>query len=460
MRSPHEPGRRSGGFVAITGANGYIGSALVAAAVEKGCRVLALSRKPVSVPVGVWMAYDLRGAPPELPEDTQAVVHLAADVEGRERSEEEEVEAAKALASAAEKVGARFIFVSSLSASPKAPRRYGRVKWAIERELLPRGHVVVRPGLVYGGSRPGGLYAQLLQFLQKSPAYPWFFPPLMVRLIHVEELVEAILKLSVLPRAPLGLVPDIGGRTVEELAKVLRRPELVPRPGVYPLAGPPVAFSRVLQMMARYRLRRCLIPIPVPTGPFLAVLRLAGAFFPRLGDMERRLRSLRESGTASASCHTQLEVSLRDPVDGLHPSGSGRRRQLLLEGFFLLRYIFSTRPPVFFLRVYVRGVEEALGGKPLGKPWWVGPGWRLLPLLDLASRHLANLAPWRTRLEVALRVGECHPALFQHLVVTKARHRWAVTLEMLFALTLEAFKRAAYLATRFCLALTNSRRVR
>lgn len=60
--------------LAITGANGYIGNALISDALKRDFKILALSRKPSNQPNVSWMFFDLDAtAPIELPEDIDAI---------------------------------------------------------------------------------------------------------------------------------------------------------------------------------------------------------------------------------------------------------------------------------------------------------------------------------------------------------------------------------------------------
>ena len=100
--------------IAITGATGYIGRRLIRAARLSGHDVLALSRRPVREPGVAWQPYDLCDLVcPPLPVDVAAVFHLAADTGNAPAAEPDELGAAQLLMSAADSVGATFVFVSS-----------------------------------------------------------------------------------------------------------------------------------------------------------------------------------------------------------------------------------------------------------------------------------------------------------------------------------------------------------
>ena len=108
--------------IVFTGATGYIGSSLTSLALNHGHEVIIASRcKPhLELP---WLSFDLlSGRSVLLPAGTNAVVHLAANTtHTNSLDEEREVLAATKLIRAAQKLGARFIFVSSQTARADAP---------------------------------------------------------------------------------------------------------------------------------------------------------------------------------------------------------------------------------------------------------------------------------------------------------------------------------------------------
>ena len=100
------------------------------------------------------------------------VIHCAHDfsAEAAQRNREGTL----AMFDAAKAAGAgRQIYMSSYSARPDSPSRYGATKYAIEQDILRRGGVVVRPGLVAG---PGGMFARLVRDLQRRSFTPLVYP--------------------------------------------------------------------------------------------------------------------------------------------------------------------------------------------------------------------------------------------------------------------------------------------
>ena len=158
--------------VAITGANGFVGSALLQTFADAGWRVIALTRRPADPPVE-WRRYDLRddSLTDGLLAGVDVLVHCAY---ARRRPGADafatNVRASKMLFDAARGAGTKqLIFVSSLAAGGDAPSEYGRQKFRIEQMLDPNADTVVRAGLVLGN---GGLFARMQAYLRRRSLVP------------------------------------------------------------------------------------------------------------------------------------------------------------------------------------------------------------------------------------------------------------------------------------------------
>lgn len=195
--------------VAVTGASGYIGSALSKSLLHSGHQVVALVRQPSSqLPVemvqlvlgdfakleasAVEKAFEqLRGF--------DALIHTAAMAhsDSQERAyldqvQQVNVEATAVLSRAAERVGIRrFIFLSSIgvngSANTKAfsetdkphPHNfYAQCKYEAEQQLLSLASdnamevVIVRPPMVYSQDAPGN-FAKLIKLVKLGMPLPF-----------------------------------------------------------------------------------------------------------------------------------------------------------------------------------------------------------------------------------------------------------------------------------------------
>ena len=139
-------------MVAITGAQGYLGSVLVAAFGDAGCVVRPLVRAPVAGSSDRY--FDLRMAETAgALDDVDILVHCAYDMTltGRADIWQVNVLGSVALLDQAAAAGVpRTLVVSSMSAYRGTRQLYGRSKLAVEVAARARGMCVVRPGLVYG----------------------------------------------------------------------------------------------------------------------------------------------------------------------------------------------------------------------------------------------------------------------------------------------------------------------
>ncbi len=145
---------------ALTGAHGYVGSALRRGLTAAGWTVVSLSRREKLA--GDEIRWSLENAsasgPNALREELRrrqvsAVVHAAWDLRLVRPRDLERVNVQGSLRLLDEAQAAdvpRFVFISSISAFDEAESYYGKTKLAVEREVTRQGGVVIRPGLVYG----------------------------------------------------------------------------------------------------------------------------------------------------------------------------------------------------------------------------------------------------------------------------------------------------------------------
>lgn len=404
--------------IAITGATGYIGQRLVRAALVAGHEVLALSRQPLEQTGSSWQAFDLADtAPLSLPENTDAIFHLAAETQQATGAEEIELAAARRLIDAAGAVGAHFVFVSSQTARADAPTAYGRIKWQIELLTLAAGGQVVRPGQVYGGLEQG-LFGELCRLVQRLPVLPAFVPAPPVQPVHVDDLVKALLNCLTQAPASVHCVASAEG----------------------------VSFTKFLQVLAQERTGRRLIGIPVPTALVRVAAKLLG---PRLSGKLGldRLSSLFALPRMETAADLQrLSLALRRLRDGVSRSGRARRG-LLLEGRALLTYVLRMPPKNSLIRRYVRAIEALRNGRSLPLPQPVRRNPALLALLDRApclNAEFRNELDWR--LNAALMLGEASPEGALRFLGVKGRTGWfRSSLRIKLAVFSEVFRRAAQL---------------
>ncbi|MCY4426635.1 MAG: NAD-dependent epimerase/dehydratase family protein [Halieaceae bacterium] len=151
----------------VTGAGGYIGSALAAHLANDGDEVLLhyLSRKPVTPGVAVQADFRREELESTLLDGVETVYHCAGIAhQGAAAEDYQRVNHRAALRLAEQAMAAgvrRFVFLSSVKAVAAATA-YGRFRKNTEqqlRQLAGRGMAVVcvRPALVYGPGVPGNL---------------------------------------------------------------------------------------------------------------------------------------------------------------------------------------------------------------------------------------------------------------------------------------------------------------
>lgn len=362
----------------ITGATGYIGQRLIRAAKDGGHQVVIAGRSSAEV------TFDLSNPQPlQLNESFDAVFHLAAITSASATNPEAEINAARYLFHAAAKQGARVIFVSSQASREDAPTDYGRTKWQIEQLAIAANGCILRPGQVYGGFE-SGLFGVLATVVRKLPAYPAFLPAPKIQPVHVDDLVSALLICA-------------NTRGIET--------------GVFNIgAEKPVSFTRFLQGIERYWVRRFRVPVPIPVVLVRLAIRLVGHNLRTKLGLER-LNSLFDlKPMETRDDLRRLGLQLRTLENGLHRSGNSRKRDLAIEGHGLLRYVLGVKPSRGLIRKYVRCVELLRDGHPLTlKPYYLR--WSaLLHLIDAAKVDQSSaMQEFVWRLNAAVVIAEASP---------------------------------------------------
>lgn len=142
--------------IAVTGATGFVGQALLDRALETGLTVKALTRRDQLPRDGVeWVSGDLESAEAlrALMRGAEAVIHVAGVVNDAARFESGNVLGTLNVIEAAKAEGVqRFIHVSSLSAREPELSAYGVSKARAEKLIKASGldWTIVRPPGIYG----------------------------------------------------------------------------------------------------------------------------------------------------------------------------------------------------------------------------------------------------------------------------------------------------------------------
>lgn len=143
-------------MLAVTGATGFVGQALLDRALEAGCEVRALARRAQEPRQGVeWIAGDLDAAAAlrALMRGAEAVIHVAGVVNDAAQFERGNVTGTLNVIEAAKAEGVqRLIHVSSLSAREPELSAYGASKARAEKLVMASGldWTIIRPPGIYG----------------------------------------------------------------------------------------------------------------------------------------------------------------------------------------------------------------------------------------------------------------------------------------------------------------------
>jgi len=185
--------------IAVTGATGFVGQALLDRAAQKGIAVRALTRQPQPPRALVdWVIGDLANPPrlAQLMEGAETVIHVAGVVSGTaDAFEAGNVTGTLNVIEAARKAGVRrLVFVSSLSAREPQLSAYGASKARAEKLVMASGldWTIVRPPAIYGPRDK-----EILELFKLARWGVLPVPPREGRssLLHVDDLARLLLAL-------------------------------------------------------------------------------------------------------------------------------------------------------------------------------------------------------------------------------------------------------------------------
>jgi nucleoside-diphosphate-sugar epimerase len=279
-----EPGGRA---VAITGANGYVGSALRAAFSAAGYRVVALQRSaPAAGAAGAHMPYSLEGGlTTRLADNVVAVVHCAYDLRARDRAEIERINLRGTEKLILGVGGIPIVLISSMSAYPGTQQLYGRTKLACEDLVAGHGGTSLRLGLVYGGDDGGMIGA--LRKVAGLPLVPMLRPDSYQYAVHADDMARCVVAAVDVP----------------------------PPHRIVGVAGPRrVPFSEIIRELRALNTAAPLRPVPIPAALLHRTLRAAEAVGLRTGFRADSLLGLMHPApnVPNVDYWSKRDITLRD----------------------------------------------------------------------------------------------------------------------------------------------------
>jgi nucleoside-diphosphate-sugar epimerase len=176
----------------ITGGNGYLGSELASLLRASGWRVISAERRPHG---SDSVAYSLDGeVSPTLFGGVDALIHGAYDFRPRswDAIYRKNVLGSRKLIEKAKAAGVATLLISSISAFPGCNSSYGKAKLLLEEITLAAGGIVLRPGVIYGGSNRG-IFGRLLKQVKYRSVIPLLTGnPCVLHLTRVDDLARMI----------------------------------------------------------------------------------------------------------------------------------------------------------------------------------------------------------------------------------------------------------------------------
>lgn len=258
--------------VAVTGASGFVGQALVA-------RLGAAGHEPVPLSRGRGIDYEDAQAMTARFDGADAVIHLAARAHrgGSDEDFSSNVRAARVAAQAARDAGVeRFVLVSSIGVNgnvthgrpfsesdlPAPVEPYARSKWQAEQSIrsilggASTDFVIVRPPLVHGPGAPGN-FGKLVHAVARG----WPLPLASIRnarsLVGLDNLVDFLVRCTAHPAAAneLFLVADGEDLSTPDIVRCVGR-GLGREARLLPL--PPALLRAAARAMGRARIAESL----------------------------------------------------------------------------------------------------------------------------------------------------------------------------------------------------------
>lgn len=160
--------------IAITGATGFLGGALVKHFLQQGDEIIALVRTipQTQLPKVTYVQFELvDGSCTQHSIEAEVLIHAAyvpvtSSKNAFDQNTKGTTQLLKLFSPATKK-----IFISSISADAASPAIYGQQKAAIENMFIAAYGAAIRPGLILGN---GGLFANMSTYLKTKRNIPIF----------------------------------------------------------------------------------------------------------------------------------------------------------------------------------------------------------------------------------------------------------------------------------------------
>jgi NADH dehydrogenase len=179
--------------IIVTGSSGFIGLAVVAHLAKRGFAVRAFQRKPHThnIPNVSFQSFDLEDVRDEGFAGAQYMIHCAYQPRvGKKRESQANSEGTKRLIALCRKHNIPIVFLSTLSAHPRAESHYGKDKLAIEKLFSPETDLVLKLGLVLGEG--GGLFGRMAKLLAENRVIPLIGGKKQIQTLALKDLCNII----------------------------------------------------------------------------------------------------------------------------------------------------------------------------------------------------------------------------------------------------------------------------
>lgn len=382
----------------VSGATGYVGRNLIKALQKDGYEVSSLSEGHQAAYGKAWRLGDRCST--EYFDEFDCFVHLAHCWEDPELN----LNGTQTLLESFRRSRCkRFVFASTLSASPVTTSKYGTVKYSTEQLLIGPDEKILRIGLVYGGINAG----------------MW----------------EQVKRLAVLPIVPvLGADQPVHPISMADLVKAIKQTAF----GVkvkklnYACNSSSISFDDFLRLTAAADGGKTPSQIRIPNRLLVFIEKFFGWAIPT--NVRDRIRGILNLAPIPKGEGLETLNIIEEP---LFNRNQQLRLNLLREGHCLLTYITGIQPSLASLRCYYKTVIKHYGGIP-GRFCLIPFRIRTLGLLLEPFRGTSDLTSLSKRLELAYQIASLQSNSRFSFYASQDNFGFFRTIAFFWALKLEA----------------------